>query len=306
MRTKKLTQEGRVRLAIDLLEQLSAAGENGIEAARFVADNGLQGPELEEIFDLIRFLAHRESGSRVDVENLAGRITLKGESGRMLPLRLSVSEGMVLRQLLNEADLGDEARRRLEDALVRRGTGPGSLSAVANTSHYGPYLHELAAFIEDGVRIRLGYRSSSDTVACTRTVDPLRMEIDGGHTYLVGWDTEKEGYRHYRLDRIISIEDTQQSVEKHASEPDMRSDLLEQGKTVRLSTPKNYAESLNWLGIVSREDDPQREGRSVVTVAVTSETWLFEKVLASGGAILILDDAELRKRFCAFARSLKL
>lgn len=305
MRTKKLTQEDRVRLAIELLEQLSAAREDGIEAARFMTGNGLQASELEEIFDLIRFLAHRESGSRVDVENMAGRIALKGESGRMLPLRLSVSEGMVLRQLLNEADLSDEARGRLEDALVRRGTDAGPLASVASTSHYGPYLHELAAFIEDGVRIRLGYRSSGDTVACTRTVDPLRMEIDGGYTYLVGWDTKKEGYRHYRLDRITSIEDTQQSVEKHANEVDMRSDLLEQGKVVRLSAPKNYAESLNWLGIVSCDDDPQREGRSVVTVAVTSETWLFGKVLASGGAIRILDDTELRERFCAFARSLR-
>jgi predicted DNA-binding transcriptional regulator YafY len=56
----------------------------------------------------------------------------------------------------------------------------------------------LARTCRDSVRVRFQYSSS------TRTVEPVRMVATGRRWYLMAWDVDREDWRTFRLDRMLS------------------------------------------------------------------------------------------------------
>lgn len=305
MRAKSPTTTDRVLLALSLLEELSAAGADGLSASTFMEEQNIGPEELDCSRELILTLADRESGARVIIEECEGRLHLTGAAGRILPLRLSLSEGLVLAHLVDKAALDDEVKSQLENALVPLGAGAALQNNVSSTSMLGPWISALNEAIEDGVRIQLEYRSGSEEAARTRTVDPIKIETADGFAYLVAWDIDADGPRRYRFDRISGVETTDESVERHDEIDDLRSGLAHTGKIARISLPTRIADDTTWAGITEKSPCADDAERSILSVRFTSETWLFEQVLAGGGNIRIESDPELANRFCIWARSLK-
>jgi predicted DNA-binding transcriptional regulator YafY len=64
-------------------------------------------------------------------------------------------------------------------------------------------LAELAAACRDRERLRFGYRSF-DGGTGRRTVEPHRLVQLGRRWYLVAWDTDRAGWRSFRVDRITT------------------------------------------------------------------------------------------------------
>ncbi|MFI6868217.1 helix-turn-helix transcriptional regulator [Nocardia sp. NPDC050406] len=62
-------------------------------------------------------------------------------------------------------------------------------------------LTTLAAVIRDQHRLRFDYRRHDGTET-RRTVEPHRLVHTGRHWYLIGWDTDREDWRTYRVDRL--------------------------------------------------------------------------------------------------------
>ena len=301
MAARKLTSEQRLSRAIDIMEALYAAGENGMARDELCSRFDITGASLDEILEIVSSLADRESGARIICERRGERVVLTGDAGRVLPLRLSAAEGAVLNHELESLGIESETAARIRRALLPEELGYNQrvIDTVARGSHW----QQLNCAIQDGVRCRIAYRSLGDERARERTVDPLCIVTNGDSMYLVAWDTEQDAQRRYRLDKIEEIILTDDSVERHHSTiTTLQDSLAKAGREAKLAMPLDLADRLGWAGItsVNRAD----EETAIVTVRYTSEAWLFSQVVAKGGAIRITDDPALSKRLCDYAETL--
>ena len=300
MPRKRLSAEQKVARAIDLMEMLAAAPDGSLPVASLQRDLDVGADEVDGLVGLVSTLADREAGTRAVCYIEDGRAHLAGEAGRILPLRLTAAEGAVLDHELDALDIDAAARERIRSSLLPSTLGYGGrVGSAAATGDFWQPLHEA---VEDGVRMRILYRSLDDERARWRTVDPLGIDTRGDRTYLVAWDVDADEDRRYRLDKIEDVETTDDSVAQH--EPvraTVGDSLAATGKTARLAMPVEAASHLGWAGIVRAE----REGdRAVVTVAYSSERWLLSQVLSMGGRARILDDAELARHLKTMAAQL--
>ena len=301
MPVRKLTSEQRLSRAIDIMEALYAAGENGMTRDELCSRFDITGASLDEILEIVSTLADRESGARIICERRGECVVLTGDVGRVLPLRLSAAEGAVLNHELESLGIEPQAAARIRRALLPKELGYNQ--RVFDTVAHGSHWQQLSCAIRDGVRCRISYRSMDDTQARERLVDPLCITTNGDQTYLIAWDVAIDEQRTYRMDKIEGLVLTDDSVVRHAPEPATLHDSLAQAeRSAKLLMPRALAERLDWPGIMSIE--PNGADSSTVSVRYGSERWLLSQVIAAGGAIRILDDPALSERLCDMAKSL--
>lgn len=301
MPVRKLTSEQRLSRAIDIMEALYAAGEDGTTRDELCSRFDITGASLDEILEIVSSLADRESGARIICERRGERVVLTGDAGRVLPLRLSAAEGAVLNHELESLGIEPQAAARIRRALLPEELGFNQ--RVFDTVAHGSHWQQLSCAIQDGVRCRISYRSMDDTRARERLVDPLRITTNGDQTYLIAWDVAVDEQRTYRMDKIEDTVLTDDSVVRHAPESATLHDSLAQAeRSARLLMPLDMAERLDWPGIMSIE--PNGASSATVSVRYGSERWLLSQVIAAGGAIRILDDPALSKRLCDMAKTL--
>lgn len=301
MPVRKLTSEQRLSRAIDIMEALYAAGENGTTRDELCSRFDITGASLDEILEIVSSLADRESGARIICERRGERVVLTGDAGRVLPLRLSAAEGAVLNHELESLGIEPQTAARIRRALLPEELGFNQ--RVFDTVAHGSHWQQLSCAIQDGVRCRISYRSMDDTRARERLVDPLRITTNGDQTYLIAWDVAVDEQRTYRMDKIEDLVLTDDSVVRHAPESVTLHDSLAQAeRSARLLMPLDMAERLDWSGIMSIE--PNGASSATVSVRYGSERWLLSQVIAAGGAIRILDDPALSERLCDMAKSL--
>lgn len=298
----------RLANALALLEALSAAGDAGIGTDAFMREQGIGTEELAQARDIIAALADRETGARVHVDERGGRLFLTGTDGRMLPLRLSLSEGLVLAHLIKAATIDAETKREIESALLPFGAGSDLGDVVSSTSSPGPWIAAINEAVEFGIRTELTYRSQGEPAPRARVVDPMKIEARDGKTYLIAWDIDEDGRRCYRFDRITDVQKTDDSVVEHdwKEGEDAGFGFARDNKIVQVSLPTRAADYTNWAGITERSVCKTDPDRTILSVRVASSNWLFEQVLAGGGTIRIENDEALAKEFQAWAQSLKI
>lgn len=301
MPVRKLTSEQRLSRAIDIMEALYAAGEDGTTRDELCSRFDITGASLDEILEIVSSLADRESGARIICERRGERVVLTGDAGRVLPLRLSAAEGAVLNHELESLGIEPQTAARIRRALLPEELGFNQ--RIFDTVAHGSHWQQLSCAIQDGVRCRISYRSMDDTRARERLVDPLRITTNGDQTYLIAWDVAVDEQRTYRMDKIEDLVLTDDSVVRHAPESATLHDSLAQAeRSARLLMPLDMAERLDWPGIMSIE--PNGADSATVSVRYGSERWLLSQVIAAGGAIRILDDPALSERLCDMAKSL--
>ncbi|MFN8193918.1 MAG: YafY family protein [Nocardioidaceae bacterium] len=89
--------------------------------------------------------------------------------------------------------------RALQDATDSL---PGPTSGVD-----GEALLTLARACRDLVRARFAY-AARDGVASERTVEPVRLVTAGQRWYLMAWDTDRDDWRTFRVDRMSQVRST--------------------------------------------------------------------------------------------------
>jgi predicted DNA-binding transcriptional regulator YafY len=72
---------------------------------------------------------------------------------------------------------------------------------------------QLGSSARDQTAARIAYRSAADEVT-DRVVDPYGVTFQGGHWYLVSWDHLRSAMRTFRIDRIQSVEVTNEAFTK--------------------------------------------------------------------------------------------
>ncbi|GAB2800100.1 WYL domain-containing protein [Actinoallomurus bryophytorum] len=147
----------------------------------------------------------------IDLSYEGGEIVVSEAESISRPLRLDVDEAsallVALRTLAEIPERGDAVSRviaKLEDAA---GSAARPSSQVSVQVDVRPdVLVRVRAGLDEGRRLRMTYYVPGRDENTDRDVDPMRLLLVDGWSYLEGWCRKAEAVRLFRLDRIVELE----------------------------------------------------------------------------------------------------
>ncbi|MDT0300764.1 helix-turn-helix transcriptional regulator [Streptomonospora wellingtoniae] len=167
----------------------------------------------------------------------------------------------------------------------------------------------LARACRDAVRVRFGY-AGRDGRQSERTVEPVRMVTTGRRWYLMAWDSDRDDWRTFRLDRMHEVAATtwrfrardhpdpvayvQRSVTGAPYRYLARVRLRARADQVRALVPPQ----------VARIDDDGEEGWCVLVGGADEPEAIAMHVARLGFEAEVLDPPELREAAAVLARRL--
>jgi proteasome accessory factor C len=258
----------------------------------------------------------------IDLSYEDGEISISQAESIARPLRLAADEAsalLVALRMLAEAASGTEpsdgdavARliAKIEDAAGAAGAASSQVTIQIDQPNARGMAATLNAALAAGKRVHLRYYVPKRDDATERDVDPMRLLVVEGRTYLEGWCRRAEGVRLFRLDRVLSVDvlDVPAEVPARAEQVDVDAGLfraspadlvveLELGPAARSVAEDYPCESMTELAdgrlrIALRTPDTAWVRRLALRLGedarVVSPPALAEEVAASAAATLAL------------------
>ncbi len=187
----------------------------GVRVAEVAATFGITEDRLRKDLNLLWVcgLPGHGPGDLIDVEFEGDTVTLLEPAGVTRPLRLTVDEALALivalRALaatpgLSEHDAVDRALAKVEQAA---GAAAGAAARVEiSVEGEQRVLPVVRAALQDRRRLHLSYHVPGRDETTERDVDPLRLLLVEGRSYLEGWCRKAESVRLFRLDRVDAVQ----------------------------------------------------------------------------------------------------
>jgi proteasome accessory factor C len=147
----------------------------------------------------------------IDLSYEGGEIVVSEAESISRPLRLDVDEAaallVALRTLAEIPDRGDALTRVLAKLEAAAGAAARPSSQVAVQVEVRPaVLIQVRAGLDQGRRLRMTYYVPGRDENTLRDVDPMRLLLVDGWSYLEGYCRRAEAVRVFRLDRIVELE----------------------------------------------------------------------------------------------------
>lgn len=234
----------------------------------------------------------------LDAVDGEGTIHLSNADYLSRPLRLTADEalGLVLGlQTLREVAAG-EVLGAIDSALTKLRAVAGSADDVGERvsvtvqSADDRVRETVNRAVAERTRLRLVY----DTPAATtdREVDPGRVSIRDGVAYLEAFDTARDAWRTFRLDRIAEATLTDVPASDHGPVPEPPPSWLDALDAVGAVTLR-LAPSAAWVAEYHPVSASQvaEDGTVVATLPVSDPSWLQALLLQLGPAVAVLDPA---------------
>jgi predicted DNA-binding transcriptional regulator YafY len=255
----------------------------------------------------------------IDLSYEGGEITVSQAESIARPLRLAADEAsalLVALRMLAEVPADGSAVARLIAKIEAAAGGSAAPSAQVtvqiDSRNERGILAQVTEALAAGRRLHLRYYVPSRDEATERDVDPMRLLVVEGRTYLEGWCRRAEGVRLFRLDRVLdlavldapaAVPETAEPVDVDAglfrpSEADERVEL-ELAATARWVAEYYPCESVSelgegWLRAVLRTPDTRWVRRLALRLGedarVVSPAALAAAVRADAAAALALYD----------------
>jgi proteasome accessory factor C len=171
-------------------------------------------------------------------------------------------------------------------------------------------LADVRAALDQGRALRMRYYVPGRDELTERVVDPIRLLVVDGQSYLEGWCRRAEGVRLFRTDRIESLHllDEPANVPDTASPRDLRAGLF-QPAPEDLRVVLDVEPAARWIAEYYPTDAVQTgaDGRLRIELRVGDPSWVIRLALRLGGAVRIVAPAELaaqasRRAAAALAR----
>ncbi len=186
----------------------------GVAFATAAADFGVSEARLRKDLDLLWLcgLPGHYPGDLIDIEFEGDTITLSEPQGVVRPLRLTVDEALALvvalRTLAETPGLVEPEPVLRALAKVEEAAGAAALPAGRVTVALEGEQAVLPAVrdaLTRGRRLHLRYHVPGRDETTERDVDPVRLVVADGRSYLEGWCRRAEGLRLFRLDRVLAV-----------------------------------------------------------------------------------------------------
>jgi predicted DNA-binding transcriptional regulator YafY len=234
----------RAAPAADRLQRLLAlvpyvVSRRAVGLAETAAAFGITEPELVDDLNMLWCVELRSPDPYcpIDLSYEGGEIVVSEAESIDRPLRLGVDEAsallVALRMLADVPSLED--RSALSRTIAKLEAAAGAAAAASaqvaiQVDDRGA--RDLTARIRDaldrGRRLHLSYYVHGRDEATERDVDPMRLLVVEGRTYLEGWCLRAEAVRLFRLDRVLALEvlDEAASVPADATPRDLDQGLF--------------------------------------------------------------------------------
>ncbi len=264
------------------------AAEFGVDAEQIQADLNLlmvcgePGYYPHELIDVV-------------YDDEGGTVSIAYDAGIDRPVRLTPDEAVALTAALQalrdlpglvDADAVHSSMAKLEEAVGR--SRPAVEVAAADPA---PALGTVRRALDAGRRLWLRYYSASRDELTEREVDPMRLLVVDGHTYLEGHCYRAETVRRFRVDRIEHVDLLDTPAQPPLWDDDDTPDSL--------FTPGRDAEAVTlllqpaaaWVAEYYLMDEvaelPDAPGVRRVRLRAGSEDWIVRLVLSLGDAAAI-------------------
>ena len=249
-------------------------------------------------------------GDLIDLSFEGDTVTVTFDAGMRRPLRLSGAEAtalvVALRALAETPGVVDAGavRRALAKIEVAAGQADGVVVGLATQEEDALAAVRDALDRRRALRIRY-YTASRDTVG-ERTVDPMRLLLLEGRSYLEAWCRDAEGMRLFRLDRIEHIASLAEPAAPppHARPTDVSAGLFraqpDQQVAVLTLTP-----DARWIAEYYPVDELSEGhgGAATVRMRYADTGWMVRLVLGLGADVAVREPAELAAAVAQRARA---
>jgi proteasome accessory factor C len=258
----------------------------------------------------------------IDLSYEGGEIVISQAEQMERPLRLGVDEAsalLVALRMLAEVGLGGQAGSqpggesgsgegagegsalnrtiaKLEAAAGEAAAPSAQVAVQVNQQAEPIVLARVRDALDRGRRVHLSYHVPGRDELSERDVDPMRLLIVEGRSYLEGWCRRADGVRLFRLDRVVGIDvlDIPAQVPQQAEPVDVDQGLyrpspddlrvvMELGPHARWVTEYYPCEQMEDLG----------DGRLKVTLSTPDGGWVRRLALGLGEDGKIIQPADL-------------
>ncbi|GGM62372.1 protein pafC [Longimycelium tulufanense] len=280
----------------------------GIPIAEAAADLAVTPRQLRRDLELLWMcgLPGYGPGDLIDLSFEGDTVTVTYDAGMRRPLRLTAAEAtallVALRALADTPGVADTDAVRRAVAKIEAAVGQAQPAGVV----VGLGVREGA--VADGTRqavtIAVGerralwmryYTASRDEIT-ERVVDPMRLLLVEGRSYLEAWCRSVERVRLFRLDRIdaVRVLDEPAAPPPHAQPTDVSAGLFRpepgQGSALLELSP-----DVRWVAEYYQVDEIEElgSGRARVRMRYSDQSWMVRLLLGLGDEAVVLEPAEL-------------
>jgi proteasome accessory factor C len=245
-------------------------------------------------------------GDLMEVVYDGDRVSLFNADTIGQPLRLSVEEALALvaalRALLGVPGLVDTSA--IDRALGKLETAAGGLVDPADVTGAADPVADpgVVAAVRDalarGQRLHMTYWVPARDEATERDVDPIRMFTSDGAAYLVGWCYRVDDVRTFRLDRVVAVAPTGDTV-------DVPDEVRQRGLDSALFSPAaddrvvtiELDPAARWVAdyYPCEEVVEAAGGGLVVRLRARDDEWVRRLALGLAGYGRVVDPPELRE-----------
>jgi proteasome accessory factor C len=207
--------------ATDRLQRLLAlvpyvVSRNVVALADTAAAFGVSERELVDDLNMLWCVELRSPDPYcpIDLSYEGGEIVVSQAESIDRPLRLGTDEAsallIALRMLAEVPGLSDRSAlsrtiAKLEAAAGVAGTASAQVAVQVDDRAGDSVLADVKDALSRGRRLHLSYYVPGRDEATERDVDPMRLLVVEGRTYLEGWCRRAEAVRLFRLDRVLSL-----------------------------------------------------------------------------------------------------
>ena len=225
----------------------------------------------------------------VDMDAVEGEGVIRLSNAAVLskPLRLAPHEVGTLRLALQAVReiAAPESYAAIDSASAKLATmswqdGPPAVVSIVTGDE--SVRQALVDAREARRRVRLTYEGGARGDTTQPLVDPAAIVVRDGYAYLEAWSLDREGWRSYRLDRIVAVDATGAEGADHG-QPPLRDDWLSDAAA---EVTLRVKESAWWI----TENYPtSATSGDLVTLRVVDPAWLRSLVLRLGAEAEVVD-----------------
>ncbi len=238
---RMVTSAERLRRLLALVPYVATRRVVGL--AETAAAFGMSERELIDDLNLAWCVELRapEPYCPIDLSYEDGQISISQAESIVRPLRLAVDEAsalLVALRMLAEAGGDRDAVTRLIAKIETAAGAAGAPSSQVTIHQFdSPRVRAVAAKLSGalaaGKRVHLRHYVWSRDEDTERDVDPMRVLVVEGRSYLEGWCRRAENVRLFRLDRVLSVDvlDVPAEVPEEAEPRDVDAGLFRPSET---------------------------------------------------------------------------
>jgi predicted DNA-binding transcriptional regulator YafY len=176
----------------------------------------------------------------------------------------------------------------------------------SNLAALTPYLEALRRSVREHCSVHMGYRSSNSPHPTQREMDPYALIHRWGWWYVIGFCHLRQAVRSFRVDRIESLETSEQLFES-PEEFDIQAYLAQDwGAPPQVQVRMRFKADTAHLAQYNRaywEDlTEEPDGSVIVSFSAPEMYWAASTVLAYGPIVEALEPPELRDMLANWAR----